>query len=47
LQGACRVFGHSWALVRPDSYIAATGESIDAALVHAVGKAIGAAGDQA
>jgi 3-(3-hydroxy-phenyl)propionate hydroxylase len=47
LQGACHVFGHSWALVRPDSYIAATGESIDAKLVHAVGKAIGAAGDEA
>ncbi len=30
LQGACHVFGHAWALVRPDSYVAATGESIDA-----------------
>jgi 3-(3-hydroxy-phenyl)propionate hydroxylase len=47
LQGACRVFGHAWALVRPDSYIAATGESIDATLVHGVGKAIGAAGEHA
>jgi 3-(3-hydroxy-phenyl)propionate hydroxylase len=42
LQGACHVFGHAWALVRPDSYVAATGESIDAALVHAVGQALGA-----
>ncbi|RYF39527.1 MAG: FAD-dependent oxidoreductase, partial [Comamonadaceae bacterium] len=36
LQGACHVFGHAWALVRPDSYVAATGENIDAGLVHAV-----------
>jgi 3-(3-hydroxy-phenyl)propionate hydroxylase len=43
LQGACHVFGHAWALVRPDSYVAATGESIDAALIRAVGKAMGAA----
>ena len=42
LQGACHVFGHAWALLRPDSYVAATGESIDATLVHAVGKALGA-----
>jgi 3-(3-hydroxy-phenyl)propionate hydroxylase len=41
LQGACHVFGHAWALVRPDSYVAATGESIDAELVHAVGRALG------
>lgn len=42
LQGACHVFGHAWALVRPDSYVAATGETVDAALVHAVGQALGA-----
>jgi 3-(3-hydroxy-phenyl)propionate hydroxylase len=42
LQGACHVFGHAWALVRPDSYVAATGESIDPALLHAVGRAMGA-----
>ena len=41
LQGACHVFGHAWALVRPDSYVAATGESIDSTLVHAIGKALG------
>jgi len=43
LQGACHVFGHAWALLRPDSYVAATGESVDATLVHAVGRALGAA----
>jgi 3-(3-hydroxy-phenyl)propionate hydroxylase len=42
LQGACHVFGHAWALVRPDAYVAATGESMDASLVHAVGQALGA-----
>jgi 3-(3-hydroxy-phenyl)propionate hydroxylase len=42
LQGACHVFGHAWALVRPDAYVAATGESIDASLVHAVARALGA-----
>jgi 3-(3-hydroxy-phenyl)propionate hydroxylase len=41
LQGACHVFGHAWALVRPDSYVAATGETVDAGLVHAVRKALG------
>ena len=46
LQGACHVFGHAWALIRPDSYVAATGESVDSTLVHAVGKAIGAEGHQ-
>lgn len=43
LQGACHVFGHAWALIRPDSYVAATGESIDATLVHAIGRSLGAA----
>ena len=41
LQGACHVFGHAWALLRPDAYIAATGESVDAALIQAIEKAIG------
>lgn len=45
LQGACHVFGHAWALVRPDAYVAATGESIDASLVHAVARALGAPHD--
>ena len=43
LRGACHVFGHAWALVRPDSYLAATGEAVDGALVHAVALALGAA----
>ncbi len=41
LQGACHVFGHAWALVRPDSYVAATGERIDAGLINALGAALG------
>jgi 3-(3-hydroxy-phenyl)propionate hydroxylase len=44
LQGACHVFGHAWALIRPDSYVAATGEGIDGTLVHAIAKALGAGG---
>lgn len=47
LQGACHVFGHAWALVRPDSYVAATGETVDASLVHAVGQALGATLEEA
>ncbi len=41
LQGACHVFGHAWALVRPDAYIAATGESVDAGLIQAIEQALG------
>jgi len=41
LQGACHVFGHAWALVRPDGYLAATGESVDGHLVAAVEKTLG------
>ncbi len=40
LQGACHVFGHAWALLRPDAYIAATGESVDADLIQALQKAL-------
>ena len=36
LQGACHVFGHAWALLRPDAYVATTGESVDGALVEAM-----------
>jgi len=43
LQATCHVFGHAWALLRPDSYVAATGESIDASLVHALSTALGSA----
>ncbi|MDO8372836.1 MAG: FAD-binding monooxygenase, partial [Polaromonas sp.] len=41
LQGACHVFGHAWALVRPDGYLAATGEAVDGQLVAAVEKTLG------
>ena len=41
VQGACHVFGHAWALVRPDAYLAATGESVDASVVRALGRALG------
>ena len=41
LQGACHVFGHAWALVRPDAYLAATGEAIDASLVASIEHALG------
>lgn len=40
LQGACHVFGHAWALVRPDSYLSATGESIDAGLESSIQNAL-------
>jgi 3-(3-hydroxy-phenyl)propionate hydroxylase len=43
LRSACHVFGHMWALVRPDAYVAATGESVDASLVEAVARCLGAA----
>lgn len=41
LQGACHVFGHAWALVRPDGYLAATGEMVDSDLIAAVEKTLG------
>lgn len=40
LQAACHVFGHAWALLRPDGYLAATGEAVDAELVRAVERAL-------
>ena len=40
LQGACHVFGHAWALVRPDGYLAATGEAVDSQLIAAVEKTL-------
>jgi 3-(3-hydroxy-phenyl)propionate hydroxylase len=43
LHGACHLGdGAGWALVRPDAYVAATGGQVDGALVHAVGRALGA-----
>jgi 3-(3-hydroxy-phenyl)propionate hydroxylase len=41
LQGACHVFGHAWALLRPDGYLAASGEAVDAQLVQAMEKSLG------
>ena len=41
LQGTCHVFGHAWAVVRPDGYLAATGESVDADLIQAIEQALG------
>jgi len=41
LQGACHVFGHAWALLRPDAYLAATGEAVDGALVGVIEQALG------
>jgi 3-(3-hydroxy-phenyl)propionate hydroxylase len=41
LQATCHVFGHAWALLRPDGYLAATGESVDASLSHALTTALG------
>jgi 3-(3-hydroxy-phenyl)propionate hydroxylase len=45
LQGACHVFGHAWALVRPDGYLAATGETINTRLVAAIERSLGLRGD--
>lgn len=44
LRATCRVAGTSaggWALLRPDSYVAATGQRLDTSLVRAVNAAIG------
>lgn len=45
LQGACHVFGHAWALVRPDGYLAASGETINGQLVAAIERSLGLRGD--
>jgi 3-(3-hydroxy-phenyl)propionate hydroxylase len=47
LQGACHVFGHAWALLRPDGYLAATGESVDTKLVSAIERSLGLRGEAA
>jgi 3-(3-hydroxy-phenyl)propionate hydroxylase len=47
LQGACHVFGHAWALLRPDGYLAATGESVDTKLVSAIERSLGLRGEPA
>jgi 3-(3-hydroxy-phenyl)propionate hydroxylase len=46
VQGACQVSGKAWALVRPDGYLAATGETINAQLVRAIERSLGLRGDQ-
>jgi 3-(3-hydroxy-phenyl)propionate hydroxylase len=43
LQATCHVFGHAWALLRPDGYMVATGESVDASVGHALATALGTA----
>jgi len=45
LQGACHVFGHAWALVRPDGYLAASGETVNGQLVAAIERSLGLRGD--
>ena len=47
LQGACQVDGNAWALVRPDGYLAATGNTINARLVTAIERSLGLHGDAA
>ncbi len=45
LLGACQLTGAAWALVRPDGYLAATGESITARLIEAIERSLGLRGD--
>jgi len=47
LQGACQVSGNAWALVRPDGYLAATGDTINAQLVRAIERSLGLRGETA
>jgi 3-(3-hydroxy-phenyl)propionate hydroxylase len=35
------VFGHAWAVLRPDGYLAATGETVDGKLVQSIEHALG------
>ncbi len=45
LQATCRVPGQAgWALLRPDSYLAATGAKVNGSLVHAITTALGLQG---
>ncbi len=46
LRSACHVSGHAWALLRPDSYLAATGDAIDAQLASVVLRALGVSSPQ-
>ncbi|MDW5443593.1 FAD-dependent oxidoreductase [Polaromonas sp. SM01] len=40
LQGACQASGQAWALMRPDGYLAATGQAVDSQLIAAVEKTL-------
>jgi 3-(3-hydroxy-phenyl)propionate hydroxylase len=42
LQTACAAPAQGWALLRPDSYVAAAGQGIDSQLVRAIEKSLGA-----
>jgi 3-(3-hydroxy-phenyl)propionate hydroxylase len=44
--GACQACANGWALVRPDGYLAATGETINAQLVRAIERSLGLRGDR-
>jgi 3-(3-hydroxy-phenyl)propionate hydroxylase len=43
LVAASHAFGCSWSLLRPDSYVVATGKDMDASLLNALSKAMGGA----
>lgn len=46
LRATCRIASQAgWALLRPDSYVAATGEGVDASVVHAITTALGLQGE--
>lgn len=47
LKDACQATANGWALVRPDGYLAATGETINAQLVRAIERSLGLRGDPA
>jgi 3-(3-hydroxy-phenyl)propionate hydroxylase len=47
LRATCRIGETGWALLRPDSYLAATGAGVDAALVRAISTALGLQGEHA
>ena len=47
VRGACQASAGGWALVRPDGYLAATGETINAQLVRAIERSLGLRGDPA
>jgi 3-(3-hydroxy-phenyl)propionate hydroxylase len=40
LRTACQLQGRGWALVRPDGYLAATGQRVDGSLIEAIANAL-------